>query len=67
MKSIWLLSCLLPFIWFSEEEPPDVYRIEIAARSDFYAIDRILLHKKDISQNDVLSQADDFSAKKSCD
>lgn len=48
-------------------EEPGVYLMEISARSDFHAIDRLLLHKEDISQNEALSQADDFSAKKSCD
>jgi hypothetical protein len=48
-------------------EAPGVYLLEISARSDFHAIDRMLLHKEDISQNDALSQAENFSAKKSCD
>ncbi|WP_425236506.1 hypothetical protein [Ulvibacterium sp.] len=48
-------------------DTPNIYLMEISARSDFHAIDRILLHKEDISQNEALSQADDFSVKQNCD
>ncbi|WP_299530473.1 hypothetical protein [Ulvibacterium sp.] len=47
-------------------ETPGVYLMEIAARSDFHAIDRILLHKESISENEALSQADNFSIKETC-
>jgi len=48
-------------------ETPGVYLMEISARSDFHAVDRILLHKEGISENEALSQADDFSIKETCD
>lgn len=48
-------------------DTPGVYRMEISARSDFHAIDRILLHKEDLTQNEAVSQADNFSVKETCD
>ncbi len=47
-------------------ETPGVYLLEISARSDFHGIDRMLLFKENISQNDALDEADAFSNKKDC-
>lgn len=48
-------------------ESPGVYLMEISARSDFHAIDRILIHQEDISLNAAIDQADNFSLKATCD
>lgn len=47
-------------------ETEGVYLMEISARSDFHAIDRILIHQEDISQNMAIDQADNFSSKEIC-
>lgn len=47
-------------------EAPGVFRMEISARSDFHAIDRILMYKENISQDEAVAQADNFSVKHSC-
>ncbi|MEX0288575.1 MAG: hypothetical protein AB3N14_05650, partial [Flavobacteriaceae bacterium] len=45
---------------------PGVYALEVSARSDFHGVDRMLLFKENISQNDALGEADTFSNKKDC-
>jgi hypothetical protein len=47
-------------------ETEGIYLMEVSARSDFHAIDRILLFKQEISQNDAISQAEVFSNKIPC-
>ena len=47
-------------------ETPAVYVLEVSARSDFHGIDRLLLFKEGISQNDALVEAESFSNKKDC-
>ena len=48
-------------------ETPGVYELEVSARSDFHGIDRMLLYKEDMNQNDAIMAADTFSTKISCD
>jgi len=48
-------------------ETPGVYLLEVSARSDFHGIDRLLLYKENISQEDALNAAETFSTKKDCD
>ncbi|MDT0622465.1 hypothetical protein [Croceitalea vernalis] len=52
------------YITFENE---GTYLMEVSARSDFHAIDRILMHKDEISNNDAIEQAENFSAKTVCD
>ncbi|WP_350287097.1 hypothetical protein [uncultured Croceitalea sp.] len=52
------------FATFSNE---GVYLIEVSARSDFHAIDRLLLFKEELSQNDAIDMADTFSQKVVCE
>jgi len=47
-------------------ENQGIYLMEISARSDFHAIDRILMFQEDISQNEAIDLADTFSAKETC-
>ena len=47
-------------------DSPGVFLLEVSARSDFHGIDRMLLFKENISQNDALGEADTFSNKISC-
>ncbi len=47
-------------------ETAGIYVLEVAARSDFHAIDRILLHRETIAENDAISLAANFSNKESC-
>ena len=45
---------------------PGIYLMEVSARSDFHAIDRILLYEESTSQNDAISAADTFSQRTEC-
>ncbi|MGD1945005.1 MAG: hypothetical protein ACFB0A_01755 [Croceivirga sp.] len=52
------------FVTFSRA---GVYMMEVSARSDFHAIDRILLFEENMNQNDAFDAADTFSQKTICD
>lgn len=43
-----------------------VYFIEISARSDFHGIDRLLMFQEEMSLNEALDLADNFSTKTTC-
>lgn len=47
-------------------ESPGVYELQVSARSDFHGIDRMLLFRENITQNDALAEADTFSNKEDC-
>ena len=42
------------------------YLMEVAARSDFHAIDRILLYEENMAQNDAIAAAETFSQRTDC-
>ena len=59
----------------SDNDPHDIYVtfstagtyvMEVAARSDFHAIDRILLYEANMDQNDAIAAAANFSQKTNC-
>lgn len=52
------------FVTFSNA---GVYLMEVSARSDYHAIDRILLFEENINQNNAFEAADAFSQKTTCD
>ena len=52
------------FVTFSNA---GVYLMEVSARSDYHAIDRILLYEENMNQNTAFDAADTFSQKKQCD
>lgn len=52
------------FVTFSS---PGVFLLEVSARSDFHAIDRMLLFQEDINKNDAIEAAAVFSQKTTCD
>ncbi|MEM1260279.1 MAG: hypothetical protein AAGH81_17270 [Bacteroidota bacterium] len=51
------------FVTFSG---PGVYLMEVSVRSDYHAIDRILLFEENIDQNNAFDAADTFSQKTTC-
>nr|WP_299339402.1 hypothetical protein [Allomuricauda sp.] len=51
------------FVTFSNE---GTYLMEISARSTSHGIDRLLLFREDISQNDAIESADTFSTRVTC-